>query len=361
MGKESPLAEFHKRNGAAFADCDGWTLPKDFGSAEGEYYTVRSAAGLLDLSNRGLLQLTGPDRKSYLQGLVSNDVAALKPNQGIYATVLNQQGKVLADVRVLCSENSLYLDLWEPIKAKILEHLNRYLVADEVEIADRTGEYGTLSLQGPRSGELAQRLFAADPLPSHPLEHMMVKLADTFVCLVRSNRTRETGFDLIAPIPSLGKLAERLTEAGKKLSAKWVGSDALNAVLVEDGIPRYAIDFTEDNLLLEVGLNNAVSFTKGCYLGQEIIERVRSRGHVNKKLCGFAVAGSDPANHGDPIRVDEKSVGTVTSSVFSPKLGHAVALGYLHRDHWQPGTPVTVISDNGSLTATVTDLPFAKA
>ena len=361
MGNKSSLAEFHKGNGAAFAEFDGWSLPKNFGDVEAEYHAVRTAVGLLDFSNRGLLQLTGPDRITFLQGLVSNDVAALRPSQGTYAAVLNQQGKVLGDVQVLCSENSLYLDLWEPLKDKILEHLNRYLVADEVEIADRTSEYGTLSLQGPRSGELAQRLFEADPLPSHPLGHVIVKLENTFVCLVRSNRTRETGFDLIAPGTVLAKLAEILTEVGKNLSVKWIGSDALNTVLVEDGIPRYGIDFTEDNLLLEVGLNNAVSFTKGCYLGQEIIERVRSRGHVNKKLCGLVLDGEFPAHHGAPIQVNEKPVGTVTSSVCSPKLGHAVALGYIHRDHWQPGTSVTVISDTGSLTATVTELPFAKA
>ncbi len=361
MAKELPLADFHKSNGAVFAEDNGWMLPGNFGAPQAEYHAVRSAAALLDCSNRGLLQLTGPDRFTYLQGLVSNDVTALKPNQGIYAAILNQQGKVLGDTRVLCSENSLYLDLWEPIKDKILEHLNRYLVADEVEIADRTSEYGTLSLQGPCSGELAQRLFEADSLPDHLLGHRIVKLKDTFVCLVRSDRTRETGFDLIAPGAALAQLAEELTEIGKNLSVKWVGSDALNTVLVEDGIPRYGIDFSEDNLLLEVGLNNAVSFTKGCYLGQEIIERVRSRGHVNKKICGFAIAGNIPAHHGDPIRVDEKSVGTVTSSVCSPKLRQAVALGYLHRDHWQPGTPVTVLSDTGPLSATVTELPFAKA
>ncbi|MGH7929391.1 MAG: hypothetical protein ACREQV_16500, partial [Candidatus Binatia bacterium] len=143
MAKQSSLFDFHKRQGAVFVERDGWLLPAHFGNAAAEYNAVREAAGIIDLSNRGLLQFTGPDRVTFLQGMLSNDLRLLKTFEGQHATILNQQGKVLADLRVLCAMNSLYLDFWEPLKDKILEHLNRYLIADEVEIADRSEEYAT--------------------------------------------------------------------------------------------------------------------------------------------------------------------------------------------------------------------------
>jgi folate-binding protein YgfZ len=136
--------------------------------------------------------------------------------------------------------------------------------------------------------------------------------------------------------------------------------DAQETLRIEAGIPRYGTDISEDNLLLEAGLDTHVSFTKGCYLGQEIVERVRSRGHVNRKLCGLLIDGAVPARHGDAIRADEKQVGAITSSVYSPMLKRAVALGYVHRDHWQPGTQVIVSCRAGPSTALVTELPFVK-
>src|SRR5690242_6634536 len=151
MAKQSSLMEWHRSNGAVCAERDGWLLPVHFGDPSAEYAAVRSTVGLVDLSHRGLLQFTGPDRLSFLQGMLSNDLRVLKPFDGQYTAILTQQGKIVADARVLCSLNSFYLDFWETLKDKITEHLNRYLVADEVEIADRSAEYAIISLQGPRS------------------------------------------------------------------------------------------------------------------------------------------------------------------------------------------------------------------
>ena len=161
MAKQSTLVDISKSNGAEFLDVDGWRLPAHFGNSAAEYAAVRSAVGLMDLSHRGLLQVTGPDRLSFLQGMLSNDLRVLTPFTGQYATLLSQQGKVIADVRVLCAMNSFYLDFFESLKDKILAHLNRYLVADEVDIADRSNEYATLSLQGPQSEALLRELIGA--------------------------------------------------------------------------------------------------------------------------------------------------------------------------------------------------------
>ena len=360
MAKQSSLFEFHKLKGAVFAEHDGWLLPIHFGNPAAEYDAVRGAAGLIDLSHRGLLQVTGPDRVAFLQGMLSNDLLALKPFAGQFATILNQQGKVLADVRVLCAMNSLYLDFSESLKDKVIAHLNRYLVADEVEIADRSEEYATLSLQGPHAETLLLALAGQVDLPKQIAHHGMINAGGAAICVVRASHTGETGFDLVIPRAELVKVAQRLTDIGQQFSAAWIGQEALETLRIEAGIPRYGVDFTEDNLLLETGLDTHVSFTKGCYLGQEIVERVRSRGHVNRKLCGLLIGGATPARHGDAIRADEKQVGTITSSVYSPRLKQAVALGYVHRDNWEPGTHLAIDRDGASLSALVTELPFVK-
>jgi glycine cleavage system T protein len=361
MSKQLPLVNFHRSNGAEFLEVDGWLLPAHFGNSATEYATVRSAVGLMDLSHRGLLQLTGPDRLSFLQGMLSNDLRALTPFTGQHATLLSQQGKVIADVRVLCAMNSFYLDFFESLKEKILAHLNRYLVADEVDIADRSSEYATLSVQGPQSEALLRKLIGQAELPEGSLQHAMITLDTTATCVVYASHTGETGFDLIAPIANVANIAHRLTEAGKQFSAAWIGEEAQNILRIEAGIPRYGIDFTEDNLLLEVGLDDAVSFSKGCYLGQEVVERIRSRGHVNKKLVGFFLEGQEPARSGDEVIFADKPIGIITSSVHSPTLGRPIALAYVHRDYWNLDTRLIVKHDGFALDARVTNLPFVPA
>ena len=361
MAKESPLSAFHQSGGAKFGERDGWLLPAHFGNPAAEYGAVRSAVGLMDLSYRGLLQFTGPDRLSFLQGMLSNDLRALEPFTGQHATLLTQQGKVIADVRVLCAMNSFYLDFLEALKEKIVAHLNRYLVADEVEIADRSNEYATLSIQGPQSEALLGQLVRQAELPAHPLQHAMANIDAAAICIVRASHTGEDGFDLIGPTTNLPNIAQKLTETGKQFSAAWVGEEAQNILRIEAGIARYGVDFTEDNLLLEVGLDNAVSFNKGCYLGQEVVERIRSRGHVNRKLVGLSLEGQKSASPGDVIASTDRPVGTITSSVHSPALARPIALGYVHKDYWSPDTRLIVKHDGISLNARVTDLPFVPA
>jgi folate-binding protein YgfZ len=358
MTKQSSLIDFHKGHGAVLAERDGWLLPAHFGDAAAEYHSVRSTVGLIDLSHRGLLQFTGPDRLTFLQGMLSNDLRVLKPFDGQYATVLTQQGKVIADVRVLCSENSFYLDFWEPLEEKLLAHLNRYLVADEVEIAERSGNFRMLSLQGPKSEDLLRTLCSRSELPAALLQHGTANLADTPIYILRASHTGEAGFDLIVPFAQLAKVAWQLTDVGGQFGARWVGEEPLNILRVEAGIPRYGIDFSEDNLLLEVDIEHAVSFNKGCYLGQEVIERIRSRGHVNKKLCGLTLAGQRTAAAGDSILAGDKEVGKITSSVDSPALKRPIALGYVQKDFWSPGTTLAIRSEESLITATVTALPF---
>ncbi len=361
MNEQSPLADFHRINGAVFEERDGALLVAHFGEPTGEYRAVRAAVGLLDFTQRGLLQFTGPDRVSFLQGMLSNDVKSLKSFEGQSAAILTQQGKVIADVRVLCSLNSVYLDFWGNLKSKILDHLNRYLVADEVEIADRSPEYGTLSLQGPKAEALLRKIAGESALPTRSKHHAMATIEAAAVCVICDSDTGESGFDLIIPRAHLGAIAKSLTEVGKPLGAAWVGEQAHNILRIEAGIPRYGVDFSEEHLLLEVGLKDAVSFTKGCYLGQEVVERIRSRGHVNKRLTGLLVEGSEPVSAGDVISAGDKDVGQITSCARSLALERTIALGYLQKDFWSTGTMVIIKHNGAPIAATVADLPFVTA
>jgi len=354
MAKRSTLTDLHERRGTAFVEQDGWLLPDHFGDPVREYESVGISAGIFDLANRAMLQFTGEDRLSYLQGMLSNDLRPLKMFEGQQAAILTQQGKVIADARVLCSLNSFYLDFWEALKEKIVTHLNRYLVADEVEIHDPNEQWKMVSLQGPKAPTILNQVFGNAELPVQLNHHRMVQFDGNPVCVVRADRSGYGGFDLIVQTSQLSALAQKLTELG----AAWVGAQAQNILRVEAGIPRYGVDFSEDNLLLEVDLDDAVSFSKGCYLGQEVVERIRSRGHVNKKLCGLILDGNTPASPGEKLRGDNKEVGQITSSVVSIALQRPIALAYVNKEFWATGTKLTMHPSGSEIGATVTARPI---
>ena len=358
MARPTPLLEIHRARGAVLVEEDGWILPSRFGAPLDEYAAVRSAAGFFDLCDHAVVRLTGPDRVSFLQGMVSNDVKNLAPGHGVYAAVLDVNGKILADLRVLCAEDSFILLLREPLKQKIIGHLNRYLVADDVEIEDPEGRYGVISIQGPHALLLLSAVAPRQDPPVRMVEHRLLRIAGREVRAVRATHTGEEGFDLLMEVPDLTPVVEELERAGAALSARWAGREAGEILRVEAGLARYGVDMDEDTLLLEAGLDHAVSFQKGCYLGQEVIERVHSRGHVNKKLAGLTLDGKTPARRGDRIGAGGKEIGRVTSSVFSPKINRVVALGYLQRDYLEPATAVSVQLNGTVVGGAVTALPF---
>ncbi len=361
MANHLPLSELHRENGAHFREDDGWSLPLHFGKPLEEYQSVRSRAGLFDLCHRSLLRFTGPDRVSFLQGMVSNDIEKLTPGQGTAAAVLDIHGKILADIRILCAQDYLLLDLWESLKEKIVNHLNRYLIADEVEIDDLTDRCGILSVQGPSSRDLLEGLLGTDKLPSTDLSHAEYQTGDGKTRLIRATHTGEEGFDIILEKKELLPIVSSIQEKGKPFSAQWVGCQVQEVLRIEAGIPRYGVDMDEDNLLLETGLDRAVSFKKGCYLGQEVIERIHSRGHVNRKLIGIVLEGDSAAMPADAIHAEKQQIGNVTSSVISPALKGPLALGYVHRGFTSPGTRVTIHRNEKTSPATVTSLPFYKS
>jgi folate-binding protein YgfZ len=321
--------ERHQAGGARWGDREGRERLMDFGSFEEEYSALDGGCALFDLSDRGLFSVRGEDRVRFLNGLLTNDVARLSAGSGCHACQLNRQSKVLSDLRIYAFPERFLVETEPGFEMEALSHLRRYKIADRVEFEPLSDSSVRFSLQGPGTSRVLRSLLgtAAAEAASQmgPHDHLDVGEGGS-VLLLRAPRTGREGVDLVAPANSGFGLWEDLRGAGAA-PAGWL---ALEAGRIEAGLPRFGTDFGPENLFMEVGLTDAVSFDKGCYVGQEIVARVRSRGHVNKRLAVLTIEGD--AAPGDLVRVGEAVVGRLTSASRSPRLGFTVALALLGRE-----------------------------
>lgn len=353
--RRPPLEESYRALGAKFASASGCLLPERFATVEEECRAVRESAGVIDRSDRGFLTATGPDAARFLHGMVSNEVKELTPGQGRYALQLDAQGHILADLYLLVLADHLLLDTDWVLKKKVRETLDKHIIADEVELADRSHQLAALAVEGPAAGKLLTAAGAVT-LPGKDWNHTWVKLAGTPVLVVRLSESGEEGYRLIFAVEYAQNLWQALTAQQQAVQWKPVGHAALNILRTEAGLPRYSVDMDERTLAPEAGLEaRAISYTKGCYIGQETIERIRSRGHVNRKLTGLRLSGDALPPAGAKLTHNGKEVGWITTAVESPTLGGRIALGYVRREHLQPGTQLAV---QGGAQAEVAELPF---
>lgn len=358
MVKRTPLYDLHKALGASFAEYAGWELPERFGDPLEEYQAVRRQVGILDLSFRGKLRLAGPDRVRFLQGMVTNDVKALKDGEGCYAALLTPQGKLLADLVIYALPEAFLMDVDVRRRGILRDTLSRYLVTDEAEIQDVSEAYGFLLVQGPRATALLAEVLG-EPLPREEYRHIERSLEGLFVRLIRRTwDTGEDGYGLVIPWDGTVRSWEILWARGQAFGLRPVGMAALETLRVEAGVPRYGIDMDEDTLALEVLSEKAISYTKGCYIGQESVARITHRGHVNRKLVGLKLGGGDVPQPGGKLFAGEKEIGWITSAVSSPSLRCPIALGYVRRGYTDPGTRLVVEGGSGSVEAEVVPLPF---
>lgn len=327
------LKERHETRGARFGEREGVERLLGFGPFEQEYSALDASCALFDLSDRGLFALSGEDRVRFLNGLVTNDVARLPVGTGCRACQLNRQSKVLSDLRIYACPDRFLVETDPGFEVEALSHLRRYKIADRVEfepLSDTTVRY---SLQGPAAGSVLARVLggaAADSARTLPAYgHRQVEDWGGMV-LLRVPRTGRPGVDLIAPEAGGRTLWDALVGAGAS-PAGWL---TLEAGRIEAGLPRFGSDFGPENLLMEAGLADALSFEKGCYVGQEIVARVRSRGHVNRVITGLRVDGETAP--GDPVRMGDATLGRITSCAPSPRLGRTVALALVRSDSSTP-------------------------
>jgi folate-binding protein YgfZ len=325
----------------------------DYGDVEAEYRAARQAVALHDATYREALRITGEDRVSFLHGMVTQEVKGLAAGAATYAAMITVKGAMVADARLLRREADLLLDLEPGMGAKVQEFLGKFLISEDAELHEATGELGVLRLLGPRTAELLGAVAGGPFAPLPPDATRTFTLAGQEVLVV--GRPGQEGVDLLVPRGGLEAVWKALVAAGGAFGLKPLGWRAHEMLRVEAGVPRYGQDMVDTTIPLEANLTSAISYNKGCYIGQEVIARATFRGHMNRKLAGLLL-GSTEAAPGTELKKDGKKVGWVTSVVRSPLKGQTVALGYVHRDHLEPGT-VLALGD-GPAEATVATLPF---
>lgn len=285
------------------------------------YRALRETAAWFDISTRGRIRATGEDRKRLLHAMTTNHVQDLEVGHGLYAFFLNAQGRVLADAIILCGEDHLLISTEPETRQRVFEQIDKFIIADDVTLEDATESTCEFALEGPAAAERLASLGAPQP------ESEYAFVAWDGLTVVRASSTGETGLRLIAPIEAKAELHARLAGIAPEASPE----DVL-AVRLEHGLPRYGDDITERYIAHETGQMRALHFNKGCYLGQEIVERVRSRGLVNRQLTALSISGTSIPARGEKIRDGEREVGEVTSAAWSPANNAVRALAYLRLD-----------------------------
>lgn len=360
MATPLPLYPLHERLGARFGEADGHLVPLHYGDAVAEHEAVRERVGLVDRSHRGAIEATGKDRVSFLQGMLSNDVKALAPGQGCPTAFLDVHGKILSLLVAHCLADRLTLETDRALVAPTLAGLDRFLISERVDIEDVSGAAGILTLAGPSARKTVEGVVG-QAIPDLPVyHHTLVSWEGLELRVVRSDESGEEGYDLWVPVAGLPRLWERAIQSG----AAPVGREAWNILRVEAGVVWHGVDVDASTIVMEAPLDHAYSLSKGCYIGQEVVARVTYRGHVNRKIVGLVFPDERIPEAGAAILVEGKEVGRITSAVVSPALGRGLALGFLRREHWEPGTRVEVAAAGGPppvpLTAEVAALPFYR-
>lgn len=319
---------------------------------------ARRGAGVFLLDGRGLLEVSGSDRKRFLQGQLSNDVASLDPagpRAACYALALTREGRIVADFLVVARPDRHWLETDAGSAAAAAERLAKYVIADDVAIADRSAETARLAVEGPRAGALVARAAGVSAAPGDGAAAELA-IGGAAVVAVGASLVGGRGVQLFTPRAAADAVLAALRAAGECEGGVVAGRDALEVLRVEAGVPRAGAEIGPDTLPAELHLlERAVSFTKGCYTGQEVVARMHSRGRVGHLLVGLVLeAGEPPAPH-DPITAGTARIGEVTSAVRSPAAG-VIALGIVRRGSEEPGTAVAV----GGRPARVVALPFVR-
>jgi folate-binding protein YgfZ len=321
------------------------------------YEAARRRAALVDRSDRGRIVISGADRASYLQGLLTNDIAALSAGSGCYTAYLTAQGRMIADAWVYELGDVILMIVDAGVASSVLARLDQFIFSEDVQLGDVSGTFTQTGIIGPASAAILEEVTGVaaarlDAMPEHGNARTDVRGAP--VMITRTTDAGEPGFDLF--VERSGPID--ISAALERADVPTLDHETAEAIRIEAGVPKFHRDMDEDTIPLEAGIESrAISFTKGCYVGQEVIIRVMHRGHgrVARRLVGLSLTGDVPLPS-VPVRSGEREVGRVTSRAFSPGLERPIALAYVHRDFVEPGTELNV---DGHV-AVVSALPFLK-
>ena len=326
--------------------------PPDFAQVHSEFQSLLSGCGFYDLSSRVKIALTGGDRVRWLNGMVTNNIRDLAAGRGVYAFLLNPQGHILGDLYAYNRGDSLMIDSDQFQSEKLLATFDHYIIMDDVEVTNVSDKLTAIGIMGPKSREVLRG--AGFEIPNlEPLQFVDVNWRNVSMTMVRGDNESIECYELWSSPDQVTSVRDTLTNAGAML----VGSNALELLRVAAGIPRYGQDIRERDLPQETEQQRALHFSKGCYIGQEIVERIRSRGNVHRKFTGFEVEGALPAV-GAKIQADGRDIGEITSVASLPLAGgeRSVALGYIRRELATPGKQFQV----GATRLSIANLPFSE-
>jgi len=354
------LKTFLNENGAKWGTVGDEKVALHYGDIQAEHRNLTKSVALIDLNARGCLAVLGEDRVNFLNGQVTNEVAGMQPGQGCYAALVNAKAKMQADLLIYRLVNELILDFEPGLLETVTNRLQSHLVADRVELVDASPHFGLLSLQGPKTVEAIESLGLK--LPDELFAHTKVTQNDLGEWyLMRNDRFGQVGCDLYIPTAHLPDAAKRLVKAAAGQGGGLAGWQATEIARIESGIPRFGSDMDGNTLPPEANLERrAISYSKGCYIGQEIIARIRTYGKVNRTLVGYRL-GAELAEIATPgtALVDEsgKVVASLTSIAYSPEHG-AIGLGMAKHTHAEPGQ-ILEAKSLAAGRATVAPLPFS--
>ena len=334
---DRPFAETLVAEGTNFRGPAEGHAVADFGDWQAEYIALRQAAGVVPWDAWTEVVLTGAERAEFLNRLATNRLDRLAPGEGAETFLTDARGRVLAYLLVWAEAEQLVLGSPGQFGPRVLAHLDYYLIQEKVELNDRGDELTALWLHGPQAAEVLQRLGALPP-PGEHLPHVSVPLGDERVAVRSVRFGAEPSYLLVTPHAAAVAVWTALRQAGVRAC----GQHAAEVVRIEAGWPYYGVDITEANFPQEVARDRfTLSFTKGCYLGQETVARIDSRGHVNQTLVGLHVPGHVPPALGSVLLAEGQPVGRITSAAWSPGTGAVVALAYVRRGHNTPGSQVS--------------------
>jgi folate-binding protein YgfZ len=340
-GMETPLKPEHLAAGAQLAEFSGCVLPESFLGFETEYRAARQAAALIDTNWHAITSLTGPDRVRYLNAIVTNNIQSLAPGRGVLALLLSAQGRILAELEVYALPEKLLVLSHASLRERTTATLDKYIIMDDVELDDLTLHMGSIALEGPRAAKIVQQVcgIELESLPDMSIQE--VTAGETSSHLLRRSHFGFPGAEFIVRRDRLPLLWRELLTSVRAQGGGPIGMTALNSLRLEAGIPWFPADFNDTVIPHEAALEDShISFSKGCYTGQEIVERVRSRGQVNRRRVSLKFSTTAPPTIGTRLRADGNEVGLVTSAGFSPMAGTAIGMGYVRREQGAAGSAV---------------------
>ena len=338
---ETPLIETYRAAGARLAEYEGCVLPESFSDLEREYRAARESVAIFDTNWHAIITLAGRDRVKYLHNISSNDIKSLAEGRGMLALLLNPQGHILAELEVYALPEKLLVLSHASQRERTVATLKKYVIGSQVQIADLTEQLGSIGVEGPRAAEVVRRAcgIAVDQLADLSIKEITMDAAPCYI--LRRSHFGEMGAEIVAARTNLPALWRKLSADVRAAGGEPIGMAAFHALRLEAGVPWFPADFNDAMIPHEGAVETThISFTKGCYTGQEIVERVRSRGHVNRKRVSLKFLGAKPPAPGTKLRANGAEVGFVTSVAFSPAAGAPIGMGYVRREQFASGSVV---------------------